>query len=87
VIAWQRKRFRYHGRHEQKPSRPPISNHVTDLVSIDFLIVPRTGVKLLFVLAVLAHARRKVIHLNVTENPTAQWAGQQIVDAFPWDSA
>jgi hypothetical protein len=56
-------------------------------VSIDFLIVPRTGFKLLFVLAVLAHARRKVIHFNVIENPTAQWAGQQIVDAFPWDSA
>jgi transposase InsO family protein len=24
---------------------------------------------------------------NVTENPTAQWTGQQIVEAFPWDCA
>jgi putative transposase len=39
------------------------------------------------VLVVLLHHRRKVIHSNVTENPTAQWAAQQIVEAFPWDSA
>jgi putative transposase len=28
-----------------------------------------------------------VIHCNVTENPTAQWTAQQIIEAFPWDSA
>ena len=38
-------------------------------------------------LVVLAHHRRKVVCFNVTENPTAQWAAQQIVEAFPWDSA
>ena len=74
-----------------KPCSPTwkafLKNHVTDLVSIDFLVVPTIRFKLLFVLVVLAHARRKVIHFNVTENPTAQWTGQQIVEAFPWDSA
>jgi transposase InsO family protein len=30
--------------------------------------------------------RRKIIHFNVTSNPTAQWTGQQIVEAFPWDT-
>ena len=35
----------------------------------------------------LSHQRRKVIHFNVTENPTAQWVAQQMVEAFPWDSA
>jgi putative transposase len=64
-----------------------LKNHVTDLVSIDFFIVPTIRFKLLFVLIVLAHSRRKVIHFNVTENPAAQWTGQQIVEAFPWDSA
>ena len=64
-----------------------MKNHVTDLVSIDFFIVPTIRFKLLFVLIVLAHSRRKVIHFNVTENPTAEWTGQQIVEAFPWDSA
>ena len=74
-----------------KPSSPTwkafLQNHVTDLVSIDFFIVPTIRFKLLFVLIVLAHSRRKVIHFNVTENPTAEWTGQQIVEAFPWESS
>jgi putative transposase len=74
-----------------KPSSPAwkafLTTHVTDLASIDFFIVPTIRFRLLFVLVVLAHARRKVIHCNVTENPTAQWAPQQIIEAFPWDSA
>lgn len=77
-----------------RPRKPPsptwkafLQNHVTDLVSIDFFVVPTIQFKLLFVLVVLAHARRKVIHCNVTENPTAQWTAQQIIEAFPWDSA
>jgi hypothetical protein len=36
---------------------------------------------------VLAHSRRRVLHFNVTENPTVHWTAQQIVEAFPWDSA
>jgi putative transposase len=64
-----------------------LKNHVNDLVSIDFLIVPTIRFKLLFVLVVFAHSRRKVMHFNVTENPTAEWTGQQIVEAFPWDCA
>jgi putative transposase len=27
------------------------------------------------------------VHFNVTENPTAEWTAQQIVEAFPWDTA
>jgi len=41
----------------------------------------------LFVLVVLAHHRRRVLHVNVTEHPTAAWTAQQIVDAFPDDTA
>jgi len=64
-----------------------LKNHVNDLVSIDFFIVPSIRFKLLFVLVVLAHSRRRVLHFNVTENPTAQWTAQQIIEAFPWNSA
>ena len=42
---------------------------------------------MLFVFVVLAHDRRRVLHFNVTEHPTAAWTTQQIVDAFPDDSA
>jgi putative transposase len=64
-----------------------LKNHVNDFVSIDFFIVPTIRFKLLFVLVVLAHSRRKILYFNVTENPTAHWTGQQIVEAFPWDCA
>ena len=60
-----------------------IRNHMADLVAVDFLVVPMIRFKMLFVFVVLSHDRRKVIHFNVTENPTAQWAAQQIVEAFP----
>ena len=64
-----------------------LTNHVQDLVSIDFFTVPTAGFRVLFVLVVLAHHRRRVVHFNVTEHPTAHWTAQQIVDAFPDDSA
>src|SRR5207245_3591098 len=60
---------------------------VRDLVSIDFFTVPTARLRVLFVLVVLAHHRRRVVHFNVTEHPTAHWTAQQIVDAFPDDSA
>src|SRR3989449_14517 len=64
-----------------------LTNHVRDLVSIDFFIVPTLRLRVLFVFVVLAHDRRRVLHFNVTEHPTAAWTAQQIVDAFPNDSA
>jgi putative transposase len=64
-----------------------LTNHVRDLVSIDFFTVPTARLRVLFVFVVLAHDRRRVLHFNVTEHPTAAWTAQQIVDAFPDDSA
>jgi len=64
-----------------------LANHVRDLVSLDFFTVPTARLRVLFVLVVLAHHRRRVIHFNVTDHPTAHWTAQQIVDAFPDASA
>ncbi len=64
-----------------------LTNHVRDLVSIDFFTVPTARLRVLFVLVVLAHQRRRVLHFNITEHPTAAWTTQQLVDAFPDDSA
>jgi hypothetical protein len=60
---------------------------VNDLVSIDFFTVPTAHLHVLFVPVVLGHHRRRVLHFNVTERPTAAWTTQQILDAFPEDSA
>src|SRR5207244_1029238 len=57
-----------------------LTNHVLDLVSIDFFTVPTARLRVLFVRVVLAHHRRRVVHFNVTEHPTAHWTAQQIVD-------
>lgn len=81
---------KYRVRHRKPPSptwKAFLKNHVSELVSIDFFTVPTVGFKVLFVLLVLAHDRRRVVHFNVTENPTAHWTAQQIIEAFPWDSA
>jgi transposase InsO family protein len=64
-----------------------LANHVRDLISIDFFTVPTAGLRVLFVLVVLTHHRRRVVHFNVTEHPAAYWTAQQIVDTFPDDSA
>jgi putative transposase len=64
-----------------------LTNHTGQLVSIDFFIVPTLQLKVLFVFVVLAHQRRRVLHFNVTEHPTAQWTAQQIIEAFREDAA
>lgn len=60
---------------------------MTDLVSIDFFIVPTVRFEILYVLIVLAHDRRRIVHFNVTANPTAQWTAQRMVEAFPFETA
>src|SRR6059036_3894355 len=64
-----------------------LTNHVGDLVAVDFFTVPTTCLRVLFVLVALSHHRRRALHFNVTEHPTAAWTAQQLVEAFPDDSA
>ena len=49
--------------------------------------MPTVLFKVLFVFVVLTHDRRRVVHIDVTDAPTAQWTAQQLVEAFPWDTA
>jgi transposase InsO family protein len=77
-----------------KPRKPPsqtwrtfLDNHVGSLAPIDFFTVPSATFRVLYVFFVLSHDRRRVLHFNVTEFPSAQWTGQQIIEAFPEDPA
>src|SRR5215469_11294922 len=60
-----------------------LRNHVGQMVSVDFFTVPTIQLRVLYVFVILALDRRRVLHFNVTENPSAAWTAQQIVEAFP----
>ena len=62
-----------------------LKNH-ENKCSIDFFVVPSATFKILFVLIILRHSNREIVHFNITANPTAQWTAQQVVEAFPEDS-
>ena len=77
-----------------KQRKPPpqtwrtfLDNHLKELVSIDFFTVPTATFRVLFVLVILARQRRRVAHFNVTEHPSAAWTAQQIIEAFPEETA
>ena len=75
------------GRGRSQTWKTFLHNHSTGIGAMAFLIVPTVGFKLLFVLVILRHERRRLISLSVTANPTAEWIARQITDAFPWDEA
>jgi putative transposase len=52
----------------------------------NFFTVSTLQLKVLFVFVVVAHERRRVLHFNVTEHPTAEWTAQQVIEAFPEDA-
>jgi putative transposase len=64
-----------------------LENHVDTLVSVDLFTVPTVLFHVLFVFVVLAHDRRRILSINVTTSPSAAWTANQIVQAFPWESA
>jgi transposase InsO family protein len=81
---------KYMMRNRKPPSqswRTFLNNHLPDLVSIDFFTVPTATFRVLYVFIVLSHERRCVMHFNVTEHPTAPWTAQQIIEAFPFETA
>jgi transposase InsO family protein len=64
-----------------------LENHLKTVCAVDFLTVPTATFRVLFLFVVLSHDRRRVLHLNVTDSPSAAWTGQQIINAFPEDTA
>jgi transposase InsO family protein len=77
-----------------KTRKPPsqdwrtfLSNHMQDIVACDFFTVPTATFRVLYVFIVLSHDRRRIVHFNITANPTAEWTGQQIAESFPFDEA
>ena len=63
-----------------------LQNHAKELVAIDFFAVPTATFRVLYVFLVLAHERRRVLHFNITDSPSAAWTARQLLEAFPFSS-
>jgi len=64
-----------------------LENHAKDLVAIDFFTVPTATFRVLFVLVILSHDRRRILHFNATEHPTAAWTARQLLEVCGMDDA
>src|SRR6516164_3846385 len=81
---------KYLGRRPASPSptwRTFLRTHPSQCASMDFFTVPTATFRVLFVLVILSHDRRRIVRLNVTDHPTAAWTRQQIWEAFPDQTA
>jgi hypothetical protein len=64
-----------------------LRNHADAIAAIDLCVVPTLTFECLFAFLVVGHGRRQLLWFAVTRHPTAEWLAQQIVEAFPWDTA
>src|SRR5262245_12632362 len=79
---------KYMVRRDRPPSqtwRTFLATHLQQIAAADFFVGPTATCRLLFVLVILAHERRRVVHVAVTEHATAAWTAQQLREAFPWN--
>ena len=64
-----------------------LRNHAEAIAAIDLCLVPTVRFESLFALVIIGHGRRQLLWFAVTRHPTAEWLAQQIVEAFPWETA
>jgi hypothetical protein len=64
-----------------------LRNHLPDIAAIDMFVVATATFRLLYALIVLSLDHRRVVHFEVTQNPTQVWLSGQMTEAFPWDTA
>ena len=64
-----------------------LHNQAQGIAAIDLFVVASVSFRLLYVMIILDHDRRKIIRTAVTEHPTAAWLSRQVTEAFPWDTA
>jgi putative transposase len=75
---------KYMIKHRGPPSqswRAFLENHAKEFIALDFFTVPTATFRVLFVLVILSHDRRRILHFNATEHPTAVWTARQLLEA------
>jgi len=60
-----------------------LQNHREVIVALDFFTVPTVTFQQLYCFFVIEHARRRILHFNITRHPTADWVLQQLREVFP----
>src|SRR5207302_6015099 len=87
LVVFKRSIQRYRRRGPAHPSsqswRTFLTNHAHHLWAADLLTIQTLTFKTLYVLVFIAHGRRKLMHMNVTANPTAAWVWRQPIEATP----
>jgi transposase InsO family protein len=81
---------KYMLRRRGRPSptwRSFLRNQAAGIVAIDMFVVASASFRLLYVMIILAHDRRKIVRFDVTQHPTSGWLSRQVTEAFPWDTA
>jgi transposase InsO family protein len=64
-----------------------LCNQAKGIAAIDMFVVASASFRLLYVMVILGHDRRKIVRFDVTQHPTAGWLSRQLTEAFPWDTA
>jgi transposase InsO family protein len=79
---------RYRQRARRRPPsqtwRTFLHNHASAIWAVDLFTVQTLTFRTVYVLVFIAHGRRRIVHVNVTEHPTAQWIWRQLIEATPW---
>jgi hypothetical protein len=84
VLRWMRK-----ARRNPEPVKRWavfLNNHREAIAAMDFFTVPMLTFGVLYCFFVIAHDRRRILHINVTRHPGSAWVSQQLLEAFPFDS-
>ena len=65
----------------------PLSRALPRSQAQEVLVRSDVRFDLLYAFLIVRLDRRKLVWINVTTNPTAEWIARQLTDAFPWDEA
>jgi len=76
-----------HGGPPGQSWRTFLRNHLPEIAAMDLFVVPTLALNLLYGFMIVRLDRRELVHIAVTNSPTADWIARQITEAFPWESA
>jgi putative transposase len=62
-----------------------VRNHARAIIAADFFVVVTATFRVVYVLLIMEIGTRRILHLNVTQHPTAAWTVQQFPECVAGD--